>query len=240
MCNRVRRTYTVHEVIDLVGARFAPRTINFDALRATNLEPRWNVAPKSIVPVLRELDGELRFDMLHWDMCPTMPWWTKQRVGETAEQAAKRRKPLMTNAVIEKVKTTGAATFKKRRCLIPVSGFWEWTGEKGDKQGWAIEHCDGTPIMFAGVWDSGRHEGVDRDSVAIITMPASPWMSAIHDRQPAMLPPTAWPSYIDTVPDDLAAMTETVDDARFRAFKVSKRVNSVRNDGPECLVPIAA
>jgi putative SOS response-associated peptidase YedK len=150
MCNRVRRTYTHYQVIELFEAPFAPRRINADALRETNLEPRWNVAPKSVVPVLRKSDGELRFELLHWDMCPAMPWWTKPRAGETAEQAAKRRKPLMTNAVIEKVKTTGA--------------------------------------------------------IAVITIPASPWMSAIQDRMPAMLPANAWRAYLDAPADDLAAM----------------------------------
>jgi putative SOS response-associated peptidase YedK len=160
--------------------------------------------------------------------------------GRDIRSGSEASKPLMTNAVIEKVKTTGAATFKKRRCLLPVSGFWEWTGEKGDKQAWAIERCDGAPIVMAGVWDMGRHEGVNRDSVAVITMPASPWISAIHNRMPAMLPANAWRAYLDSAVDDLAPMTERVDEKIFRAFKVGKHVNKVGNDGPECLQPLAA
>jgi putative SOS response-associated peptidase YedK len=91
MCNRVRRTYTHHQIIELFESSFAPRRTNADALRGTDVEPRWNVAPKSVVPVLRESDSELRFELLHWDTCPAMPWWTKPRAGETSDQAAKRR-----------------------------------------------------------------------------------------------------------------------------------------------------
>src|SRR3954469_10731331 len=82
--------------------------------------------------------------------------------------------------------------FKGRRCIIPASGFYEWTGEKGDKQPHLFTAADGSPILaFAGLWDRWHdsESGEEVLSCTIIVCGASEWMKAYHDRMPMILEP---------------------------------------------------
>jgi putative SOS response-associated peptidase YedK len=108
-------------------------------------------------------------------------------------------------------KLTGRAwgkSFRERRCLVPVGGFYEWTGPKGKRQPHAI-HLRESPLMvLAGIW--GEHEG--RAWYSIITTAAGRFMSRLHDREPVMLPPHALETYLQSETPPLHLICATEDD----------------------------
>jgi putative SOS response-associated peptidase YedK len=100
--------------------------------------------------------------------------------------------PATFNARVETVheKPMFRDAFKKRRCVIPASGFYEWTGEKGDKQPHLFTAADGSPVLaFAGLWDHWRNPATGEDmlSATMIVSDASAWMGPYHDRMPVLL-----------------------------------------------------
>lgn len=87
--------------------------------------------------------------------------------------------------------------FKSRRCIVPASGFFEWTGEKGDKTPHYISAADGGLLGFAGLWDRWKSpEGEEIVSATIITRPADAFMAKIHTRMPSMLQPADFDAWL--------------------------------------------
>ena len=117
MCGRFTQVYSwqeVHDTLSLVGP-------------ARNLEPRYNVAPSQDVAAVRLEDGERRLSMLHWGLIPF--WADDEKIGYRTINArceGIEKKPAFREA------------FKRRRCLIPADGFYEWVGPKGDRQPYLI------------------------------------------------------------------------------------------------------
>jgi len=130
--------------------------------------------------------------------------------------------------------------FKKRRCLIPADGFYEWKGPKGSKQPVYITLPDGEPFGFAGLWAVWDDKGKAEEPLytcTIITTDASPPIQDIHHRMPVILIPEAFEDWIkaDTPADALKEIisTHTHKDLVFRP--VSKAVNSVQNNSPDLI-----
>jgi putative SOS response-associated peptidase YedK len=199
------------------------------------LDPSWNVAPTDDVYVVVEDGGVRRLDAFHWGL---IPLWAKDR------SVASR----MINARAETVTEKNAFkhAFRKRRCIIPVDGFYEWKRLPGGKhkQPMYIQRHDGDPMAFAGLWELWR--GSDRDappvrSCTILTGTANETIEPIHDRMPVLLPPSAWSTWLDQGNDDLDALGRLLVPAPaslVTARPVGPAVNSVRNNGPELLAPV--
>ena len=135
MCGRFTIDIPVGYLIELFGLADAPSII-----------PRYNVAPTQQVPVVRQYaDGENHLDFLRWGLIPS---WTKEKSSAT---------PLI-NAKSETVgeKPAFRQSIRYRRCIIPGSGFYEWQQEGKVKLLWYLRLKDGTPMMFAGLWDSWK------------------------------------------------------------------------------------
>jgi putative SOS response-associated peptidase YedK len=216
MCGRFTQYYTWSEVRDFLDLFGEPR----------NLRPRYNVAPTTTVDVVRlNAEGRREMTSMRWDLIPA--WWKKPL----------KEKPATFNARVETVDTSGMFrdAYRKRRCVVPVSGFYEWTGDKKDRQPHLFTAADGSPLFaLAGLWDSWRDPATGEDilSCTLITTGANDWMTPYHDRMPSVIAQANIDRWLrgEMEKDELHAAP----DAKFREHKVSKRMNSTGfgDDGP--------
>ncbi|MDH3705281.1 MAG: SOS response-associated peptidase [Acidimicrobiia bacterium] len=230
MCGRFVSSSTPDEIaryfgVDTVG----------DAVAEMALEPNYNTAPTSTIYAIRERDDRRILDALHWGL---VPFWAKEvKIGNR-----------MINARAETLaeKNSYKRPFAKRRCIIPVDGFYEWEKIPGQKhkQPWYIQRRDGDPLAFAGLWEYWR--GPDRDgsdelvSCTIITGSPNESMAEIHDRMPVMLPPDTWDRWLDPDMHDIGQLQELFVPAPSELLvkhRVSTEVNNVRNRGPRLIEP---
>lgn len=209
----------------------------FDAEdRAQSPGGRFNLAPQQsgLVVVEREDLGRAIVPY-RWGLIPT--WAKDARIGNR-----------LINARAETVATTPAfrSSFAKRRCLVPADGFYEWERMTPEiRQPNLIRRTDGDPMAFAGLWSVWRDPTTpDAEPVrtfSIITTGANATMAPIHDRMPVILPASAWATWLAPAPGEpgeLLALLQPAPDGLLEAYPVSKRVNSVRNEGPDLVVPL--
>ncbi len=186
-----------------------------------NLQPRYNIAPTTFIDVVtqRVRHGEIagrEIVPMRWGLIPT--WWKKPRKEVSATFNARAE------TVAEKPMFRGA--FRHRRCIIPASGFYEWTGGKGERQPHYFSSADGAPVLaFAGLWD----RWIDPDnfdeviSATIIVSGASVWMRRYHDRMPVLLEKRDFDSWLDGTAGPEILRPAHID--ALREWKVSPRLN---------------
>lgn len=226
----------------------------FRAVDATDgaVEPDYNVAPtKNIVAVVqrhpRDADGtpdpdvtERSLRVVRWGLVPS---WAKdarsgaKMINARSETAAE--KPAFRRAT------------NARRCLLPAAGWYEWQRGPAHKQPYFTHTADGSSLAMAGVWEYWKPEddpdGMFPDGLvtaAVLTTVAVGPLAQVHDRMPLLLPPSAWDAWL-ALDADAAAVgpllappsAELVAELELRP--VSALVNSVRNNGPELLNPMA-
>jgi putative SOS response-associated peptidase YedK len=194
-----------------------------------NAPPRFNVAPtqESLVVRRNPETGARHLDLLRWGLVPI---WAKdatigaRMINARAESLADR--PAFRDA------------YAKRRCLVPIDGFYEWAERPGQKrkQAYAVALADGAPMALAGLWERWRApDGSILRSFTVVTCPASPRLALLHERMPVVLPPEAWPLWLGEAEGDPASVLVPRDGAAFRIWPVGTRVNSVREDDPGLL-----
>ncbi|NNE86346.1 MAG: SOS response-associated peptidase [Alphaproteobacteria bacterium] len=204
-----------------------------------NVAPRFNIAPTQ--PVLAVIPSQVRKGNVathfQWGLVP--PWAKEVAIGSK-----------MINARAETVaeKPAFRQAFRRRRCLIPASGFYEWqkpTGEKGPngpKQPFWISAADGGLLTFAGLWESLMSaDGSELETCTIITTTANDALAPIHARMPVIVAPADFQTWLD-VSDETAtaaasALLRPAADSVTTARPVSTRVNSVRNDDASLIEP---
>ena len=193
------------------------------------ISPNYNMAPTQMIPAIVRQDNVNILRMFRWGL---VPFWAKDpSIGNkmiNARSETVDAKPSFKNA------------FKKRRCLIPADGFYEWKGPKGSKQPVFITLPDGEPLGFAGLWEIWDDKGKAEEPLytcTIITTEASSVMKDIHHRMPVILKPEAFKEWIkaDTPLETLKEIisTHTHKDLVFRP--VSKAVNSVQNNSADLI-----
>jgi putative SOS response-associated peptidase YedK len=131
--------------------------------------------------------------------------------------------------------------FRKRRCLVPADGFYEWRKDKSDKLPWRIVDAERAGFAFAGVWEGWRNpEGEIIRSFAIVTTEANEKLAPIHDRMPVMLRREDEDSWLDPKAPEpkLLSLLAPYDTAKTALYRVDARVNSVKNDDPVCLTAV--
>jgi putative SOS response-associated peptidase YedK len=201
------------------------------------LEPNYNVAPTTDVYAVLVDGGVRRLEVLHWGL---VPFWAK------SPSAGNK----MINARAETVATKNAYrhAFRKKRCIIPADGFYEWKvvpGQK-NKQPMYIHRPDGEPMAFAGLWEVWRNPdapGEELHSCTVVTGEANEKMATVHDRMPVMLPPSAWETWLDPEVDDVELLGKFLVPAPPELIElrpVSTEVNNVRNKGPHLLDRVEA
>jgi putative SOS response-associated peptidase YedK len=133
---------------------------------------------------------------------------------------------------------------KRRRCLIPANGFYEWKRDGSSNRPYFIRDKDGGPLAFAGLWETWiGPNGEELDTAAIVTTEASPSIRAIHHRMPVILPPEAWDMWLDSTRVDqtlAAALIASARDDLLEVHEVSPAVNRAIHDGPELIAPYTA
>jgi putative SOS response-associated peptidase YedK len=195
-----------------------------------NFPPRYNVAPTQPVPIVRLAEGKRQFALARWGF---IPGWVKDPktvsllINARAESALD--KPAFRNAM------------RRRRCLIPADGFYEWRESGGRKQVFFVRRKDGSPFAFAGLWETwSGPNGEELDTAAIVTTLANRTLSFIHGRMPAILPPEAFDLWLDCAKVDAptaAALLVPARDALLEAYQVSPAVNRVANDSQALIAP---
>ncbi len=207
----------------------------FDYENFPNLAPRYNIAPTQHVAAVRPAaSGAGReLAMLRWGL---VPGWAKdvsigaRMINARAETVAE--KPAFRDA------------FKKRRCLVPADGFYEWRAEDGKKQPFRIGMSGGATFAFAGLWESwSPPEGEQKlETVTIVTIAANEKLHPIHPRMPVILDAADYAEWLDAEGVDGAAAQTLLQPyaAEPMAFyRVNPRVNIARNDDAACIEPLA-
>jgi len=222
MCGR----YEVHTPIEEIARRFDAAV----TAEASALPPRYNVAPSLRVPVIRDGKAGRQLEAMTWGLVPS---WAKDLSGV---------KPI--NARIETVfeKPMFRTAIRRRRCLIPADGFYEWKKGPHGKQPWHIGMADDGVFAFGGLWEYRVAEGEPPLlSCAILVTDANELMKKIHDRMPVIIRPEHYPSWLDPEQndrDDILPMLEAFPAEEMRAYPVSTRVNNARNEGADLIVPL--
>ncbi|MCA9604519.1 MAG: SOS response-associated peptidase [Myxococcales bacterium] len=201
-------------------------------LTAAELPAQYNIAPTDEAPIVVESrEGERRLGLAKFGL---IPHWAK-----SAREGVK-----MLNARVETVATTRAYrdAFARHRCLVAADGFYEWEKKDGQKLPHRF-HLGGRPFGFAGLWAVWKDaEGERVSSFTILTRPAVGAVEALHDRMPIVLPRDAyglWLSRETSDPETLLRLLDTHIGAELRDTRVSTRVNSVKNDDPSLIEPLA-
>lgn len=230
MCGRFVSASPPDEVARYFGATVADETVLDPGAREAN----YNVAPTTDVLVVLEDGSTRQVAAHHWGL---VPFWAKDpKVGNR-----------MINARAETLATSGAFkhAFKKRRCIVPADGFYEWRRTPGQKikQPFFIHRPDGEPFAFAGLWEEwkGVEDGESLRSVTIVTTTPNEAMVEIHDRMPVILPPGAWDRWLDPANDDLERLGKLLVPAPAQLtvmHAVSTEVNNARNAGAQLIEPL--
>ena len=206
----------------------------FDLFRVEDFQPRYNIAPTQMVPIIRiDADGHRVANNLRWGL---LPFWAKSKAEGSK----------MINCRSESVATKPAfrRAFQERRCIVPASGFYEWQEVEGSKQTqpYYLTLTSGDPAAFAGLWESWHDPKDDSriETFTILTTTATDVIGEVHDRMPITLDRSVWPVWLDSdvkEPEALQSLlVPSLDE--WQRVPVSKIVGNVKNDQPECIQPI--
>lgn len=200
----------------------------FAAQPANNLPrvPNFNVCPTTQVHVVQSGATGRQLVSMRWGFLPH--WYQTASAG-----------PLLINARAESIaqKPAFAKACRERRCLIPVTGFYEWTkDDQGRRLPWYIQRRDGAPLAFAGIWQSWGKED-PFNTCAIVTTGANQALSAIHHRMPVILDQSDWALWLGEAGQGAATLMQPGDEDLLQWHRVDPAVNSNRAEGPELIEP---
>jgi putative SOS response-associated peptidase YedK len=199
---------------------------------AEELGPRWNVAPTDEAYVVVQREDRRAVVAYRWGLIPH--WALSAKVGSrmfNARSESLGRSPAFADAL------------RRKRCLVPVDGFYEWQRIGSRRQPFTIGRADAHPLVLAGLWSGWRDPAKDLvvRTFTIVTTRPNEQMAGLHDRMPVVLPESAWDLWLDPELGDtgeLQGLFEPSDEVALRIDAVADLVNSVRNDGPELVRPI--
>lgn len=210
MCGRYALNATPSELVTRFGL---DECADFNA--------RYNIPPGTDIPVIRQSpEGKRVLHLLRWGL---VPHWTKDpSIGAKLNNARGE-------TVAEKPSFRDA--FKRRRCLIPMSGFFEWKAEGKTKQPYFITQKSGDIMAMGGLWESWKTpDGNILRTVCVVTTSPNAVMEPIHDRMPVIVTPENWPSWLSGTPDDVQSMVASCAPGLMVAWPVSKRVSKTQED----------
>ena len=195
------------------------------------LPPRYNIAPSQPVAVIPN-DGKGQLNFFVWGLIPS--WAKDPKIGNR-----------MINARAETLaeKPSFRAAFRRRRCLIPADGFYEWRQEPGQKRKTPmfIRLESGQPFALAGLWESWHApDGSNILSCTIITTQPNDLVEKIHNRMPVILPPESYSLWLEpgeADPERLQALLKPYPASEMMAYPVSTLVNNPSNDLAACIAP---
>jgi putative SOS response-associated peptidase YedK len=213
MCGRMILTADDTEMIEYFGLASPPER-----------SPRYNIAPTQPVLAIRSgADGHPAWAWFRWGLVPS---WAKD-----PSDAARR-----INARSETVASVPSfrAAFRHRRCLIPVTGFYEWSGSTKHRQAWLFRLAGGGPFALAGLWERWENAAGVLETCTVLTTAASALVGRVHDRMPVILDPADHGRWLGKGGEDLLVPFPA---ERMDCIAVGPAVNRSTYDGPECIVP---
>ncbi len=224
MCGRYGLHHSPAEVIRRFRVERTP-----DPLQP-ELFQRYNVAPTQEMPVIHAAeDGARCLDVMRWGLVP--PWATDPSIGSRminarAESAAE--KPAFRHA------------FRMRRCVVPASGFYEWTASDGGRQPMWIHRPDDGLLALAGLWEEWHGPDGPLRTYCILTTDANERLAPIHARMPVILDDRDVEVWLDprAGPEALRTRLRPCPPEWLEAYPVSRRVNRPDAEGPECIRPL--
>ncbi len=205
----------------------------FGVADATQVEPRYNIAPTQFIAAVRaDRAGERSLAMLHWGLVPS--WAREKSIGArmiNARAETLGEKPSFRNA------------YRRRRCLVLADGWYEWQRSGSVKQPFYLSFADRQPFGMAGLWESWRDPatGEPLESCCIVTVPAAPELEHVHHRMPVIIAGAQHDEWLRTAdgaastPDGLLVPWAH---GGLEVRPVSRRVNNARNQGVDLLDPL--
>lgn len=223
MCGRFTQHYTWQQIHEFLSVFGPPQ----------NLRPRYNIAPTTFVDIVRH-NVEGRRELVRgvrWGLIPS--WWGK----------ALKDLPATFNARVETVaeKPMFRGAYRSRRCIVPASGFYEWTGPKDQKQPHIFVDAHGQPVLaLAGLWDRWHdpRTGEDILSCTLIVTELTKWMLPYHDRMPVLLQQAMIDRWLSG--DMEARELHPASESALREWPIDRRVNrsGIGDDDPTLLEPV--
>jgi len=195
-----------------------------------NFPPRYNVAPTQPVPIVRLTEGKRRFTLVRWGFLPA---WVKDP----------RTFALLINARGESVNEKPAfrLAMRRRRCLFPADGFYDWRQEGRGRRPFFVRARSGGPLALAGLWETWTGpNGEELDTATIVTTRANRTLSTIPARMPVIVAPKAFDAWLDCGKVDAetaAALIAPPREEALEAYEVSPAVNHVVNDSADLIAP---
>ena len=203
---------------------------HFDLEDVPDFSANFNIVPSQLIPVVRTGEAGRELVMVRWGLVPR---WSKQVDSGYS----------LHNARAETVadKPAYRSAYKKRRCLIPASGFYEWKAEQDGKQPYCIRLADKKPMAFAGLWE--RWEGAADnviESCTIIVTEANDKIRSVHDRMPVIIDPADFELWMsaEQETEQASVLLRSYPSELVDVFPVSRMVNSPANNDPGCITPI--
>jgi putative SOS response-associated peptidase YedK len=218
--------YTLRTPVEELAERFG-----VDGPLPEEYAPSYNVAPsREVLAVYGDDEDGRAMGLFTWGLVPS---WSR----------ASKPGPINARAETVAEKPSFRRSFRGRRALVPADGYYEWKGDGGGpKQPYYFTVRGGEPFAFAGLWDVW-HEGQEDElrTCALITTKPNPLAATVHDRMPAILPPSAYADWLDpeSDPEDLLHLLEPYPPDEMEAWPVSTRVNRPSNDDERCVMPVA-
>ncbi|SIR57633.1 Putative SOS response-associated peptidase YedK [Haladaptatus litoreus] len=207
---------------------FAPEadlTERFDAVPTRPIRPRYNVAPGQDHPVVRN-DAP---DEMHFPTWGFVPHWADEfgggHINARAETLAE--KPTFRDA------------YRERRCLVLADGFYDWKKTATGKQPYRMTRADGKPFAMAGLWEPWQN-GEQKTSFTVVTTEPNDLVGEIHHRMPVILAEDEESRWLHDDEEEFESVLDTFPGNEMRAYPVSKRVNSPKNDSPELVAEVMA
>ncbi len=196
---------------------------------APDIQPRYNVAPgQQILAICQTVDAQRMPAMLKWGLIPS--WAKEESIGY---------KMINVREESVKVKPGFKLAYKFRRCLVPVSGFYEWQKEGSGKQPYLIRLSGSDLFALAGIWESWKKPASDEriESCAILTTSANGVISRVHDRMPVIIRPDDIDLWLDANSSihRIEALMRPYDDRDMVCHRVGRAVNNVKNDDPSLI-----
>jgi len=223
MCGR----YALHSQPEVIALQFGL------AEPPAALRPRYNIAPSQDVPVIRlGTDRKREMVPMRWGLVPH--WAREPKTGYST-----------INAMAETVESKPAyrSAFRRRRCLVPASGWFEWQATARGKQPWYFRPRKGELLAFAGLWERWGEGEQAFDSCTIIVTDANDLVRRIHNRMPVVLGRESYRAWLDPGTSDPAALKPLLVPCPadwIEVYPVSTRVNTPRNDDAGLLERVGA
>jgi putative SOS response-associated peptidase YedK len=195
------------------------------------LTPRYNIAPTQNVAVVRMGDAGRELAMLRWGLIPS--WADDLSIGNrllNARSETAATKPAFRQAM------------KKRRCLVPADGFFEWRKVGRAKQPHLIGLADGGLFAIAGLWEYWRRDDQVVESCTLLTTSANELLQPLHDRMPVIVAPQDYSLWLDPELQEAEPLTPLLRPfpaGQMRCIAVNPVVNNARFDTPQCVEAVA-